>query len=219
MRYRRYRLFFTLVIVIILMVINVFPAFALENAFKFSYITNRGAYSLIVTGNPTLRGTDYRFSYMRVAVQRIINGNVYYVEVGWLKSSDPHSNFTPRSYYTYRKTDGTTGKGWGGYPGIGIGYNYQVKWSATNTYNIYFNSLSTPLTTINVGWDDSDTAFSGGETSDSNQGMGDSWNNNVAYFDTNGKAYQLCGTENNHLGAYIVQNGSTCYSWRVYGNN
>ena len=41
--------------VVILLALAVIPAFALENAYRWSATANRGAYSAIVTGNPTLR--------------------------------------------------------------------------------------------------------------------------------------------------------------------
>src|SRR5215213_9164492 len=81
-------------------------AFALLNTYRYKYVTNRGAYSAIVTGDPTTRpDATGRWSYMRVAVQRIISGNVYYAEIGWLKGAQTQSNFVPRSYWTYRATD------------------------------------------------------------------------------------------------------------------
>ena len=155
-------------------------AFALVNAYKEQFVSNKGAYSAIVTGNPTIR-TDPagQWSYMRVGAQRIINGNIYYVEIGWMKGAQPQSNFVPRSYWTYRDTSGNINFGWGGYPGVGIGYNYEIKRTGTNSWSFYFNDLGTPLHTQTVGWDNADDVFSGGEVPSGLQGMGDSNNNNV----------------------------------------
>ena len=197
---------------------------ALENAYRWRSQANQAAYSAIVTGNPTIRdapGTDW--SYMRVAVQRIINSNVYYAEIGWLKGTYPESNLTPRSYWTYRATDGTTAQGWGGYPSVGVGYNYRVSKSGTSNYwDFYFNSLTTPLVTRWVGWNTADRFFSGGEvpTSTPRQGMGDSHNNNVQYLSTTGSWYAACNmTEYISDTIYHITDGANCSSWRIYGNN
>ena len=207
----------------ILLALPAVTAFALVNAYKYQSVSNKGAYSAIVTGNPTIR-TDPsgRWSYMRVAVQRIISGNVYYAEVGWIKGAQPQSNFIPRSYWTYRDTSGNTDVGWGGYPGIGIGYNYEVKRTATNTWSFYFNDLGTPLHTQTVGWENADDIFSGGEVPSSLQGMGDSNNNNVQYLNSAGTTwFGACSTTvtNDDPTKYHVDAGGNCSSWRVYGNN
>src|SRR5215211_250818 len=98
----------------ILLAFQASTVFARLNAYRYKYITNRGAYSAIVTGDPTTRPDPTgRWSYMRVAVQRIINNDVYYAEIGWLKGAQTQSNFVPRSYWTYRATDGTRSQGWG----------------------------------------------------------------------------------------------------------
>lgn len=157
---------------------------------------------------------------MRVFVQRIISGNVYYAEIGWLKGTQTESNQIPRAYWTYRDTNGTVDQGWGGYPGVGTGYNYEVKRSSSNTWAFYFNSLSTPVVTRWVGWDTADRYGSGGETANANQGMGYSGNNNVAYLSTGGNWYGTCNMNQWITNSvYHVDNGSNCSSWNVYGNN
>ena len=214
------RLIFSASTAVIILVVTVAPVLALENAYRWSGTLNQGSTSAIVTGNPTLRGNPTGWSYMRVFVQRIINGNVYYAEIGWLKGSQPESNGIPRAYWTYRDTNGAVAQGWGGYPGIGIGYNYRMKRTGNNTWGFYFNDLNNPLLTRWVGWDTADRYGSGGETSDANQGMGDSGNNNVSYLATNGQWFGACNMNQfitNNI--YHVDNGANCSSWRVYGNN
>ncbi len=215
------RLVFSISTVAITLAFTVISALALENAYRWSTSANQGAYSAIVTGNPTLRDNSTgKWSYMRVFSQRVINGNVYYVEVGWMKGTQPESGGTPRSYWTYRATNGTIDQGWGGYPGIGIGYNYEVKRTGSNTWGFYFNNLSSPLVTRSVGWDTADRYGSGGETPNTSQGMGDSYNNNVSYLSTGGTWIGACNM-NQYItnSIYHVDNGSNCSSWRVYGNN
>lgn len=199
-----------------------FPVFSLENAYNYRNIPNRGVSGSSVTANPTLRDDPGgKWSYMRLGVQKIISGNVYYIEIGWLKGAQPESNGTPRGYWTYRSTNGTAGAGFTGYPGVGIGYNYRVKRTSTNTWSVYYNDLNTPITTLWVGWDNADTAFSGGEVPNTNQGMGDSNNNNLSYWNTAGTSwYNLCSTSTfitNPI--YHVDPAANCSSWRVYGNN
>lgn len=208
--------------IVSLLVFQVAPAWAvLYNAYNYRNVQNKGAYSAIVTGNPTLRDDPSgKWSYMRVAVQRIISGNVYYAEIGWLKGAQPESGQIPRAYWTYRATDGTVDKGWGGYPGIGIGYNYKVQWLSPVIWGFYFNDMNNPLAMRYVGWDMADVVFSGGEVPNLNQGMGYSGNNNVAYADAGFAWYALCGTTTRIDDArYHVDPGGNCNSWNVYGNN
>lgn len=215
------RSIYSIGITILILALVATPVFALENAYRWSASANQGAYSAIVTGNSTLRNDpNGTWSYMRVLAQRIISGNVYYVEIGWLKGTQPQSGGTPRAYWTYRATNGTVDQGWGGYPGIGIGYNYEVKRTGSNTWGFYFNNLTTPLVTRSVGWDTADRYASGGETSTANQGMGDSYNNNVSYLSTSGSWIGACNM-NQYItnSIYHIDNGSNCSSWRVYGNN
>lgn len=218
----RIRVFISVITAVVL-TLQASNTFALMNTYRYRYVTNRGAYSAIVTGNPTTRPDPTgRWSYMRVATQRIIGGNVYYAEIGWLKGAQASSNFVPRSYWTYRATNGTVSQGWGGYPGIGLAYNYRVMRTSTNTWGFYFNNLSTPLVTRWVGWDNADTIFSGGEVPNGNQGMGDSNNNNVQYLNTTGTTwFAACSTsvKNDDPSKYFIVAGSNCSSWRVYGNN
>ena len=180
----------------LLIALTVASVLALENAYNYRNIANRGISGSIVTGNPTLRdNAGGKWSYMRLGVHRIISGNVYYIEIGWLKGAQPESNGTPRGYWTYRNTNGTTGQGWVGYPGVGIGYNYRVKRTSTNTWGVYFNDLNNPVTTAWVGWDNADDGFSGGEVPNTSQGMGYSGNNNLSYLNSSGTSwFALCST-------------------------
>ncbi|MBM3181688.1 MAG: hypothetical protein FJZ86_15255 [Chloroflexi bacterium] len=199
------------------------PNSGLTNAYRWLAEANSGAYSAIVTGDPTIRtGSNGEWSYMRVAVQKIINGNVYYAEIGWLKGSRLESNYIPRIYSTYRDINGDVNKDWGSYPGVGLAYNYKVERTSSNTWSLYFNDLNTPDVTIWLGWDDADRIFSGGEVPNGSQGMGDSDNNNVQYLDPTGTTwFNACNTNlfNEDPSRYFVDAGSNCSSWRVYGNN
>ena len=201
------------------------PNSAYTNAYRFAEEANSGAYSAIVTGNPTLRtdpNDSRQWSYMRVAVQKIINGNVYYAEIGWLSGSQPESNFTPRVYWAYRDINGDTNFDWGNYPGIGLGYNYMVKQTSSGIWSLYFNDQSTPVTSIGLGWDGADRLFSGGEVPNVYQGMGYSDNNNVQYLDPTGTTwFGACSTYlvNENPSRYFVDAGGNCSSWSVYGNN
>lgn len=204
------------------LLVAVTPVAALENAFRYKTTANRGAYASIVTGNPTLRGQIWgAWSFMRVAVR--CNGCSGYAfgEIGWLKGTQSESNQTPRAYWTYRSTGGYQANGWGGYPGIGYGYNYKVQRSGSGTWNFYFNDLNNPLVTRSLGFDNGDDMLSGGETNNGSQGMGDSYNNNVQYLNTSETAwYGACGGSNYITSSsYRVDDGSNCSSWRVYGNN
>ena len=199
------------------------PNSGLTNAYRWLAEANSGAYSAIVTGDPTIRtGSNGEWSYMRVAVQKIINGNVYYAEIGWLKGSQLESNYIPRIYSTYRDINGDVNKDWGSYPGVGLAYNYKVERTSSNTWSLYFNDLNTPDVTVWLGWDDADRIFSGGEVPNGSQGMGDSDNNNVQYLDPTGTTwFNACNTNlfNEDPSRYFVDAGSNCSSWRVYGNN
>jgi hypothetical protein len=192
-------------------------ALALENAYRFAYVSNQGVRASIETSNPTLRGTG-TWSYMRPLVQRIINGNVYYAEIGHYKDSGGQ-----KVYWTYRTTQGSVSSGIlsGANPGVGTSYNYQVQRRTTNTWDLYFNSLSTPQVTIWVGWDTADTWGCGGETPDTNQGMGSANNNNVAYRNPTSGAWIAASTNSNYItnSIYKIDNGASSSSWRVYGNN
>jgi len=196
---------------------------ALVNVYRFQVQANSGGYSAITTGDPTIRfDTTGQWSYMRVAAQRIINNNVYYVEVGWLKGAQVESNFVPRSYWVYRDTNGTKDQGFGGYPGIGLSYNYMVKQTSSNTWSFYFNDLNVPIETMWVGWDNADRIFSGAEVPNNSQGIGDSDNNNVQYLDSTGATwFGVCNTNlfNGDPTIYFLDAGSNCSSWRIYGNN
>lgn len=199
------------------------PYSGLTNAYRWLSEANSAAYSAIVTGDPTIRSDPTgQWSYMRVAVQRIINGNVYFAEIGWVKGAQASSNFIPRSYWAYRNINDTTDEGWEGYPGIGIAYNYMVKRTASETWGLYFNDLNTPDQTIWLGWDTADRIFSGGEVPNGSQGMGDSDNINVQYLDPTGSTwFNACNTVllNEDPSRYFVDAGGNCSSWRVYGNN
>jgi hypothetical protein len=199
------------------------PAVALENAYRYQTIDNAGISNSIVTGNPILRGSGFRWSYMRVLVQRIINGNVYYAEIGWVKGDYPESGGIPRVYWTYRATDGTISQGWNGYVGVGIGYNYAVRKSPTfNYWSFYFNNLGTPLETRFVGWGTADRIGSGGEVIDSSQGMGISDNNFTKIIDTDGFEYYVSCIADNFITDpkyKVILKPNDCSSWTVHGNN
>ena len=198
------------------------PHSGLTNAYRWAAESTSGAYSAIITGDPIIRGSVGQWSYMRVAVQKITNGNVYYAEIGWLKGTQPESNLVPRSYWTYRDINGFVDQGFEGYPGIGLAYNYKVQRTSSNTWSLYFNELSTPDVTVWLGWDDADRFFSGGEVPNGNQGMGDSDNNNVQYQDpTSANWLNACNTNvfNEEPSIYYIDAGGNCNSWRVYGNN
>jgi hypothetical protein len=202
------------------------PHSGLTNAYRWQAEPNSGVYSAIVTGNPVIR-TDpndtRKWSYMRVAVQKNINGNIYYAEIGWLKGSQAASNYTPRVYWTYRDINNSdTNFGWDEYPMIGVGYNYMVKQTSNNTWSFYFNDLDTPVDSVWLGWEEAGRVFSGGEVPNIYQGMGDSENNNVQYLDiTSATWFPACNTSifNEEPAFYFVDLGSNCSSWRVYGNN
>ena len=194
------------------------------NVLRFKGISNIGGYSEIETGDPTIRSDPTgQWSYMRLGAQRIIKGNVYYIEIGWLKGAQSQSNFIPRSYWASRNINGITDQDWGGYPGIGIAYNYVVKKTSSNTWSFYFNDLNTPVATVWVGWDNADRIFSGGEIAGGgNQGMGYSENNNVQFLDPMSSSWlPACNTslQNDDPAKFFVLAGSNCNSWIVYGNN
>lgn len=112
-------------------------ALALENAYRWYNNPNQGIQASIETGDPTLRDNPSgKWSYMRVFVQRIISGNVYYAEIGWYKDATGHKVF-----WTYRRTNGTVQSDFlsGSTPGVGLYYGYQVKRTASNTWSFYFN--------------------------------------------------------------------------------
>lgn len=192
-------------------------ALALENAYRYAYNANQGVRTSIETSNPTLRGSG-TWSYMRPFVQRIISGNVYYAEIGHYKDSGGQ-----KVYWTYRKTSGSVSSGVisGANPGVGVSYNYQVQRTGSNTWGFYFNSLSTAQFTANVGWDTADDWASGGETPDTNQGMGSANNNNVAYRNPANGTWVGASPNSNNItnSVYKIDNGSNVTSWRVYGNN
>lgn len=209
-------------IIVMVVFLATSPVYALENAYRYKSIGNTGAKNSIVTGNPTLRNDPSgKWSYMRIASQYIVGSDVYYIEVGWLKGDQPESAGTPRVYWTARATDGTVSQGWGGYPGIGTSYNYQVKQVSNNTWGVYFNNLSTSLVNRPVGWNVANRVFSGGETPNTSQGMGTSDNNNNAYLNSSGTTWNsTCGTTKFVTNAiYTVTAGGSCFSWSVSGNN
>lgn len=189
------------------------PVAALENAWGYNYDANQASYAAIETANPAIR--DGGFSYMRTGVQRIINGNVYYVEIGWYVSA---SNPNPRYHWTYRATNGVVDSGEGGAPGCCNGYNYQVLDVGAGDWQIFYNDLSTPVVTVGTGFDTADDYFSGGETSSANNAMGISGDWNVSYR-RNGTWYCACDWQpwiTNSV-YYVARLNNT--SWQVGGNN
>ncbi len=193
------------------------------NAFRWMPQANQGAYANIVTGNPTLRidpAASPVYSYMRVGVRSLNNNS--FAEIGWLKSTDPNSNYVPKVYWTWQNISGYWWYYWGSAVTIGAGYNYQVKRSSTDYIGFYFNSIQTPVDIEYVGWGDTaDNMDSGGEVTTANQGMGDSVNQYVTYGDpSTGLFYAACPTILSiDLSIYHVDNGAFCNAWHIYGNN
>lgn len=155
-------------------------------------------------------------SYMRPAVQRTINGDVLYAEIGWIKSG---ANPTPTVYWTVRDANLQIRDGYGPSPGCCSGYNYQVVSTGNGNWSLYFNDLNTPFVTQWTGFDVADDWFSGGEVSSSQNAMGVSGNWNVAWR-SGGTWYNGCGKQLFIEDAiYHVIDINSCYSWQVYGNN
>lgn len=120
--------FFCIVCATVFLASSVSATVPLENAYRWLSVTNKGAYSAIVTGNPTLRdNVNGKWSYMRVVGQKIISGNVYYIEIGWLKGSQSQSNGTPRVYWAWRDTNGIPMEGWALIPELGLGTTMRLK--------------------------------------------------------------------------------------------
>jgi len=202
-------------------------ASALQQAVRIGSIRNHGVYSVIQTANPTLRNDPTgKWSYMRAGGRRIINGETFFIEVGWLKGSQPESNGVPRVYWVYRDINCHEPNChpvfvWGAYPNMNTNYNYLVKKTGAGSWSVFFNDMNTPIGVAATGWNRLDDASSGGETPNLNQGMGPSDNIGVAYRSTNdGNWWALCNTTDLITNAqYHIDSGTKCNSWRVYGGN
>jgi hypothetical protein len=189
-------------------------ALALENAFGYAYDGSNATYAAIEGAAPAIR--DGGFSYMRTGGQRIISGNTYYVEIGWIITA---GNSQMTSYWTYRDVNGVVNSGYGNAQYCCDGYNYQVLDVGSGNWNLYFNDLNTPVTTVNTGFDYTDDYFSGGEVSSASNAMGVSGNDNVAYL-RGGSWYCACDWQAFITnGEYSVVGVINDTSWQVYGNN
>ena len=81
------------VVVFILASSPVSAAAGLQNAYRWKDNANKGSDVTLEVANPTLVSNPTgTWSYMRVFTQRIISGNVYFVESGWLSGTQAESN-------------------------------------------------------------------------------------------------------------------------------
>lgn len=199
---------------LVLAVFGSAPALAqLENAYGYAYDANNGVYSAIEGAAPQIR--DGGWSYMRAAGGRSIGPNFYYVEIGWLKTA---SNPQLTSYWTYKDVNGFVNQGTGGVQGCCLGHNYRVLNVGSGNWQLYFNDLNNPLTTVWTGFDYVDFYASGGEVSSSANAMGVSGNWNVAYLQ-GGNWWCACDWQPNITHPAYHIGGIDATSWQVYGNN
>lgn len=188
----------------------------LINAYRYESDSNNvdGVRASIETDNPN---TGSGWAYHRVGV--IERTPHMYAEIGWVKGYKNAD--VPKVLAVYRD-DSLDRHEWfyhSQYPTVGSSYDYRVSHTTSNYWGFYFDRMSSPVMSADIGWDTGDLAFGGGETSPTSDiSIGDADYEDAEYRQAGSGSWVCMCSEDDFNQApddYEILDGSSSNDWRV----